>query len=234
MDGTKPLIRQEMRRRRRALSAVELAAAERAVAAIVAELEPFLAANVILAYAATDHEVPCGALVDAACAAGKRVFLPRMRGDCMSFAEYRLGADLRPGALGIPEPLGDELEVSAVAGALALVPLVAWDQCGSRVGRGGGHYDRAFTSPNRPRWLVGLGYTFQQHPALPRDPWDLRLDCVITEREAVHCRYGDEDDSSHMRREGAQNNGIPDDGVDCRRAGGRAGLGNRLPATPTG
>jgi 5-formyltetrahydrofolate cyclo-ligase len=232
MDGTKRLIRQEMRRRRRTLTAVELDAAERMVAASAAQLEEFRTASVILAYAATDHEVPCGALIEAAFAQSKRVFLPRLRGDRMSFAEYRRGTELRPGAMGIPEPLGDQLEVSAVAGALAFVPLVAWDATGSRVGRGGGHYDRAFTGPTRPQCLVGLGYTFQQHAALPRDPWDLRLDWVITEREAVRCRHGD--DSSHMRREGAQNNGIPDDGVDRRRAGSPAGLGDRLPSTPTG
>jgi 5-formyltetrahydrofolate cyclo-ligase len=232
MDGTKPLIRQEMRRRRRALTAGDLGTAERAVASLATQLEEFRAASTILAYAATDHEVPCGALIEAAYAAGKRVFLPCLRGDHMSFAEYAPGTQLCPGAMGIPEPLGDELEVSAVAGALAFVPLVAWDVTGSRVGRGGGHYDRAFTGPARPWCLVGLGYTFQQHPALPRDPWDLCLDWVITERDAVRCRHGDV--PSHTRREGAQHNGIPDDGVDRRRAGSRAGLGDRLRATPTG
>jgi 5-formyltetrahydrofolate cyclo-ligase len=231
MDGTKRVIRQEMRRRRRALSVADRDAAEQAVARFAAQLDEFRAPGTVLAYAAVENEVPTRALIAAAMAAGKRVYLPRLRGALMSFAEYRSGANLQPGSLGIPEPLGDELKAAAITAAIAFVPLLAWDVFGSRVGRGGGHYDRAFTGSTRPACLVGLGYTFQQHPALPRDPWDLQLDWVITERGAVRCRRGD--DPSHSRKEGAQHNGISDHGVGRRRVGSRAGLGGGLPPTPT-
>jgi 5-formyltetrahydrofolate cyclo-ligase len=235
MDGTKRVIRQEMRRRRRAISAAELATAEQAVAAHVAALASFRDQPALIAYVATDGEVPTGALVEAAFAAGKRVYLPRLVGETLCFAEHRRGSNLRPGALGIPEPLGSELEEGEVAGAFAVVPLLAWDESGSRVGRGGGHYDRAFGGAARPACLVGLGYTFQQCPSLPREPWDLQLDWVVTERGALRC-WG-RDDPSRVRKEGAtpnDNNDIRYDGGGRRGAGRRPGLAGGLHPAPAG
>jgi 5-formyltetrahydrofolate cyclo-ligase len=231
MDGSKATIRQEMRRRRRALSAVERDAVERAVVAHVVGLDAFRDCRSILAYVATDAEVPTGALIEAAFAAGKRVYLPRLVGETLSFAEHRRGAALRPGARGIPEPLGDDLEERDGVAALACVPLLAWDESGSRVGRGGGHYDRACGGPARPACLVGLGYTFQRCAVLPRDPWDLRLDWVVTERGAVRCWRGDV--RSPSRKEGARGNDISGDGAGHHRAGRRAGLAGGLPPAST-
>lgn len=232
MDGTKQAIRHEMRRRRRALSALRLAAAESAVAEHVAQLAAFHAAKSIIVYAATDHEVPTARLIEAAFDAGKRVYLPRFDGEVMSFAEHRRGVDLRPGAYGIFEPLGECIGARDLVEAVAFVPLLAWDDTGRRVGRGGGHYDRACAGPTRPGCLVGLGYTFQQCTAVPFDRWDIQLDWVVTERGAVCCwRGGDRPAAS--RKEGAIRDGIPDDGVDHHRAGRGAGLGGRSSPTPT-
>ena len=231
MDGTKRGIRQEMRRRRRALSAIDLTTAERAVAVHTAALDSFGAAAVVIAYVDADHEVPTGTLIAAALASGKRVYLPRLVGTTMRFAEHLHGADLRPGELGIAEPLGGEIEASDLLSAIALVPLLAWDESGSRVGRGGGHYDRAVAGSTRPRCLVGLGYTFQQCVVLPRDPWDLRLDWVVTERGAVRCWRGD--DPSPFRKEDEQHHDdLSRDGAGRRRAGGRAGLAGGLRPAP--
>jgi 5-formyltetrahydrofolate cyclo-ligase len=230
MDGTKRAIRQEMRRRRRALAVADLSAAERAVVTHLGSVEAFHLSPTVLAYVATDHEVPTGELMEAAFAAGKRVYLPRLVGETMTFAEHRRRADLRPGAHGILEPLGDPLEERDMAASVAFVPLLAWDASGSRVGRGGGHYDRAFAGPARPRCLVGLGYSFQQCAALPRDPWDLRLDWVVSERGATCCWRGE--DPSPSRKEGASHNGISGHGAGRRRAGRTAGLSGGLPPAP--
>jgi 5-formyltetrahydrofolate cyclo-ligase len=231
MDGTKQVIRQEMRRRRRALSADALAAAGEAVARHVATLPAFAHCRTLLAYAAADCEVPTGRLIEAAFAAGKRVYLPRLAGGTMVFAEHRRGADLEPGSFGIAEPLGAELEEREVADSVAVLPLLAWDLSGSRVGRGGGHYDRAFAGPTRPQCLVGLGYTFQQCRLIPRDRWDLHLNWVVTERGAVRCWDGG--DPPPSRKEGAQHNDIPDNGARNRRSGRSAGLAGGLLPAPT-
>src|SRR4030095_13475826 len=169
MDDTKRTIRQEMRRRRRALSAAERDAVGHAVAAHAGGLDPFAhaaglaafaAAPCVIAYVASDGEVPTAALVETAFAAGKRVYFPCLIGDTIHFAEHRRGGDLRPRGRGMLEPLGDRIDARDLAEAVAFVPLLAWDETGRRVGRGGGHYDRAFTGATRPASLVGLGYTF--------------------------------------------------------------------------
>jgi 5-formyltetrahydrofolate cyclo-ligase len=232
MDGTKRAIRQEMRRRRRALSVAVLSTAEEAVTAHVRALELYRAANIVLAYVATDNEVPTGVLIETAFADGKRVYLPRLVGNDMIFAEHQRGADLRPGAYGIPEPLGSSIGARAVVDAVALIPLLAFDASGSRVGRGGGHYDRTFAGSARPACLVGLGYSFQQYAALPREPWDLRLDWAVSERGAMRCWSGE--DPSPSRKEGASHNDrLHSHGGGHRRAGHWVGLADRLPPSPT-
>jgi 5-formyltetrahydrofolate cyclo-ligase len=232
MDGTKRAIRQEMRRRRRALDPAVRAAAEKAVADHACALSEFARAPVVLAYAATDGEVPTSALLAAAAAAGKRVFLPRCVGAVMTFAEYSAAAGLQPGAFGIPEPLGDDLEDADLRVAIAFVPLVAWDRSGARLGRGGGHYDRFLAGPSRPQCLVGLGYAFQQCARLPRDRWDLRLDAVVTE-EGVHRCWDGDVKKSPSRKEATQRDGISIDGAGQHRPGRRPRVAGGLPPPPT-
>ncbi len=226
MNGTKHAIRQSMRRRRDAVSPDEAAAAGRAVLAWTDTAAPYRAAAVVLAYVASDGEVPTAALIERAWAAGKRVYLPRVEGPSMEFAEHRPGAPLVPGRFGIPVPIGEKLALRDEARAIAFVPLVAFDETGTRLGRGGGFYDRSLGDLAGRVCPVGLGYAFQQCPVVPGDPWDVRLEYVVTERGAVHCRSGD--NSSPVRKEDTTCNGLPiDDGRQSRRGRGtglRAGL----------
>ncbi len=73
---------------------------------------------------------------------------------------------------------------------IVLMPLVAFDRQGYRLGMGGGYYDRSLAfrcarrSWQRPE-LVGVAHSCQQHPALPHQPWDVPLDAIITEREII-------------------------------------------------
>lgn len=227
MDESKAAIRQAMRRQRRALAAADIDAAGAAATALVLALPDYRSAPLLIAYVDTDNEVPTGPLIAAALNAGKRVYLPRCVGETMDFAEHRLGVALRRGGFGLPEPTGAVLEADALRAACAVVPVVAWDRSGWRIGRGGGHYDRAFAGPHRPACLVGLAYAFQQIDQVPADPWDVRLDRVITERGAVDCRSGD--DASPHSKEGARDNGLDDPDRD-RGARRPAGGGHRLVA----
>ncbi len=76
---------------------------------------------------------------------------------------------------------------------IVLLPLVAFDRQGNRMGMGGGFYDRSLAFRNmRERWLkpilVGVAHSCQQHPGLPVKPWDVSLDAIITEREIIITR----------------------------------------------
>lgn len=89
----------------------------------------------------------------------------------------------------IPEPI---IKYSQLKPArkldLVIMPLLAFDTAGSRLGMGGGYYDRSFAfkmraGPRRKPALVGIAYQFQQSEPLPRQPWDVPLDAIVTDAQ---------------------------------------------------
>lgn len=88
---------------------------------------------------------------------------------------------------GISEPLGTA-EVHARDINALLMPLVAWDRQGTRLGMGGGWYDRSLADPELRARRIGVAWTLQEAEApLPRDPWDAPLDAVVTESGWFTC-----------------------------------------------
>ncbi|MDY0190544.1 MAG: 5-formyltetrahydrofolate cyclo-ligase [Desulfuromonas sp.] len=148
----------------------------------------FAAAGVIALYAPIRCEVDTSILMEAALAAGKSVVYPRIvqgkSAPDMHFVEINSVADLQPGAFGVLEPQG--CEVVAVANIdLMVVPGVAFDRAGYRLGYGKGFYDRAVSSCCSSCALVGLGYAFQLEESLPHEEHDLVLDWLITDHEVL-------------------------------------------------
>ena len=88
------------------------------------------------------------------------------------------------------EPAVDDSEaLDASELDLVLTPLVAFDDCGHRLGQGGGFYDRTFAFRHNqaaPPLLIGIAYAFQQRPRLEPQPWDLKVDLVVTEKAILH------------------------------------------------
>jgi 5-formyltetrahydrofolate cyclo-ligase len=117
---------------------------------------------------------------------GALIYVPRLsavRPAGMGFAP--LAPPLHRNRFGLLEPAAAPT-TSALTLDLILVPLVAFDRNGHRLGMGGGFYDRALSFRHRRRrWrgprLVGLGFAMQQLPAIEAAPWDVRLDAVLTE-----------------------------------------------------
>jgi 5-formyltetrahydrofolate cyclo-ligase len=183
MNAEKRAIRQQLRGRRRALSADIVEAAGRAVHVELLALPPYKAAVSVIGYIADENEVPTAAVLEEAARSGRTLYLPRSAGGVV---RWRLGESLVVGRGGVREPLRGPPEYPA-APAVALVPLVAWDRYGGRLGRGGGCYDRLFAELTSGIIRVGLAFEFQEYEELPRDPWDVSLDYVITERRLVRC-----------------------------------------------
>jgi 5-formyltetrahydrofolate cyclo-ligase len=103
----------------------------------------------------------------------------------MTFHPVERESDLLPGRFGIPEPDGDDGgQGEAVFFELVVVPGMAFDRDGYRLGRGGGYYDR-FLSAARFRAAVGLAFAWQLLPELPRDPWDVPVGAVATEEGVI-------------------------------------------------
>jgi 5-formyltetrahydrofolate cyclo-ligase len=135
----------------------------------------------IAAYVPVGREPGSLDLLDALRDTGIDVLLPVVSSDGLDWAAYRGSAGLVAGALGIREPAGPRLGVDAIAVVdTVLVPALAVDHVGTRLGRGGGFYDRTLgrVRPGRP--VAALLHDGELVPALPADPWDRPVTAVVT------------------------------------------------------
>ena len=151
-------------------------------------------------YQATDGEISLDPLIALSWSLDKKVYLPVIAGSgSMLFREYRRGDKLIPGRYGIAVPPPGALELDIQELDLALIPLVAFDLDGYRLGMGGGYYDRALTlfaghalaSRRHGPLRVGVAQSCQMQNALPRESWDVRLQRVVTESGPVGINQSD-------------------------------------------
>lgn len=178
-------LRRHMRARRRCLDAAAQRRAAHRLVRHMALQSWYRQARTLALYVAADGEIDPSRILERAWADGKRVFLPQLRaGNRLGFREYRRGARLRRNRFGIPEPLqGRRMLPSGLD--VVLLPLVAFDRRGNRLGMGGGFYDRTFARLRRggvrAPSLIGLAHGFQQVAQLTEQPWDVPLRGVLTD-----------------------------------------------------
>ncbi len=188
--NSRPELRTRLRRQRCALSQAERAQCSEAAARRFAATRRFCCSRHIAFYLPNDGELDPLPLMQRAWAKRKTCYLPvlsALPSRRLWFAPYHEGDTLVYNRYGILEP---DVPVSELASAwmldLIMVPLVAFDGQGNRLGMGGGFYDRtlAFLKYRRcwqsPR-LFGLAYDFQKVAHIQAEPWDVPLQGVITE-----------------------------------------------------
>jgi len=167
-------------RRRRTRAAAAHPDAARAIAGIVLQSGIIPDGAVVAGYAPVRDEIDPMPLL-AALAAGHVCALPSVgEGKALAFRQWRPGMALAPGRYGILAP---PLDSPPVLPDILLVPLLAFDAVGHRLGYGGGYYDATLEAlrARRPVLAVGLAYAAQRIERLPRAAWDQALDCVATE-----------------------------------------------------
>jgi 5-formyltetrahydrofolate cyclo-ligase len=183
-------IRTEMRALRRSLPRDTARRDSEAIVRHLAVSPLFERSRRIAAYLGNDGEVGTEPLFDAVWTRGKEGYLPILRSTpvrCLWFGLYRPETVLTPNRFRISEPaIGEDTLDEPWRLDLALVPLVAFDLDGNRIGMGGGYYDRTFAylkKPGAPRSpvLIGLAFECQKHGRLPAESWDVPLDGVATE-----------------------------------------------------
>jgi 5-formyltetrahydrofolate cyclo-ligase len=175
MTDVKQNLRTEARARRAALTDPDFA---QRVATFARDLG--IAAGAIVAgyHPFRDEADPRG-LMSALAVLGHTLALPCVVSarTALVFRRWAMGVKLKPNAYGIAEPSTSAVEVVPAA---VLVPLLAFDGEGHRLGYGGGYYDRTFEAlPRVP--LIGVAYAGQEMSVVPREPHDHRLDAVVTE-----------------------------------------------------
>lgn len=173
------MLRASVLRRRETLSA---AAREAAGARLALHGGQAVAgARVVAAYAAVGTEPPTRALLEALRAAGVRVLLPVVDGTALRWGELHEWTALRRTDGGLLEPASPSeaaAEAAAAAGAV-LVPALAVDRAGHRLGRGGGFYDRWLADGPRGR-VIAVVYDDELVDGVPHEPHDRRVDAALT------------------------------------------------------
>lgn len=189
MDTKK--LRQQIRDKRRALSDLERENAAFLLCERIAESRQFQRSQHIAFYLTNDGEIDLSLLIKHAWQQNKNVYLPVLaepNTKRLWFIPYTPQTKLINNRFGIPEPIHSRKTRlrKTLSLDLILMPLVAFDPQGNRVGMGGGFYDRTLSFlKQRKSWhkpnLLGVAYEFQKQKQLQTNPWDIPLQAIATE-----------------------------------------------------
>ena len=179
LQQEKAALRRRLRAALKAMDAEERRTeSERAVEMLEAHPH-FRSAQTLVLFHSLPDEVFTHTLVEKLAAEGRRVLLPVCQGDNMLLRRYDSREDLRTGAFRIEEPQGEAFEDYGAID-LVVVPGVAFDKAGHRMGRGRGYYDRFFAHPDLQHvYKIGLCYPSQLVESVPTEPHDRPVDRVV-------------------------------------------------------
>ncbi len=176
----KQQLRTHIRDQKRAMTREQVEKASRHLTAIFLASVQYRNAKSIYGYLPFNQEVDTTAILTQALKDGKRVALPKTDGDEMRFIWVTDLAAVQKAPLGCPEPIADT-PVADDPDALVLLPGLAFDMRGGRMGYGGGYYDRFLPGESHP--TMALCYDFQLLSDIPMQPHDIRTDSVISTNE---------------------------------------------------
>ena len=180
------MTKKELRQQMKHLKAMTPVAVREVEAAIVFKrittMPVWQQAQHILCYWSLPDELPTHDSVNQWLAAGKNIYLPRVKGDDLEIVPYHGQESLDDNnKFHIGEPVGDAVDPSCLE--LIIVPAVALDRNRNRLGRGKGYYDRLLSTTACP--TIGVACEFQLVNEVPVEPHDRPLDYIVTSDEVV-------------------------------------------------
>jgi 5-formyltetrahydrofolate cyclo-ligase len=184
----KRLIREELLEKRKMHGCAEKDSKDCAIKDLLFALPEFSRAKTILFYVSIRGEVKTEVAISESLKMGKKVLVPfaKLKDKTLMISEIHNLDELSPGAFGIPEPKHphefplDEID-------LVVIPGIAFDRKGNRLGYGMGFYDRFLKNLKGDVPLVALAYEFQIVNAVPRDDNDIVVHKIVTEKEVISC-----------------------------------------------
>ncbi len=191
-------IRKEITRRRDSIPPEVRKAKDRMIGQRLTALDEYRRAGTVLLFASFRTEVDTEGIIKDALRRRKRVVLPKVDAVNKRLRLYRIidAGELRPGFMGIPEPaVGEEREVPPEEVEFVMMPGVAFDERGGRLGYGGGYYDRLISGLKSRPPLVAVAYEEQIVREVPVTDHDIRVDKIVTDKRVIEV--------GHARAEGS-------------------------------
>ena len=143
--------------------------------------------DIYLCYVSVGSEVETVNIINSLLSKGKRVGVPYCEGKTMHFYEIKSTDELISGTYGIPSVNVETAEkIVDFSNTLCIVPALAFDKKGFRLGYGGGYYDRFLSSHTVD--TLGLCYEYCLSEALPAEPFDVKIRCILTENGFINIK----------------------------------------------
>lgn len=183
-DRFKLALRQSKRQIREKLSPAYQKKASAQVCNKIRALEQYRYAKRIALYQAIGGEINLDSLWESAPMQGKYCYFPALNENkTLAFLPATPATAFNKNRYGIAEPAVNKSEAIPLNQLdIIFMPLVAFDERGTRLGMGAGYYDRTLAKEERPL-LIGVAYEFQHYSYIEAQPWDIPLDAVITQRQ---------------------------------------------------
>ena len=188
---SKSITRQHIRQQRQSLSMQQQQHASSQLIQQLLKLPELRSAKHIGLYWPNDGEISAVDLLGCRGSGSKCFYLPKVLDD--GFLHFRpFSKKMRKNCYGIAEPITPRF-IPLQKLDVILMPLVAFNRSGQRLGMGGGYYDRSLMFKRKQLWrakpvLVGLAHDFQEVMALSHDSWDIPLSVIVTNKEIIRTR----------------------------------------------
>jgi len=151
-------------------------------------LREFMDAKIVFFYASFKSEVETFAMIKETLKMNKRLVLPKVRKEEHGVMLYEIKDinELSTGYMGIPEPSSlKEYSLSLDEVDLIVIPGVAFDYAGNRLGYGGGYYDMLLAQRKKRSPIIALAYDEQLVDKIPSEPHDVKVDMIITDKRVI-------------------------------------------------
>lgn len=187
----KKIIRKEVIKKRDSIDLEKKQEKDRLIMDKVFSLPHFKRARTVFYFASFRSEVSTSSQIEEALRMGKRIILPkvdRIDKRLRLYEIYNTG-EIKPGFMGIPEPdVPSERERDINDADLVIMPGVAFDLKGNRLGYGAGYYDKLLSTLEKEIPLVAIAYEEQIVDSLPSESHDVRVDMIVTDKRIIEIR----------------------------------------------
>ena len=184
--SSKQALRDAAKQKRRAIPEDEIAKKSARICAYL--LEVIDGCDPVMAYVSKPPEVDTHPFIRDLLREGRRVVVPIIEKETrtLRLSYLRDTTLLVQSTFHVPEPIGNEIPAQASDIRTVIIPLLAFDRRGNRLGYGAGYYDR-FLAQNPGVKKIGVAFSCQETDSVPEDKNDVRIDIVVTEDEVIHC-----------------------------------------------